>query len=134
MQLANPYQQYKEQVLSTLGPGEILIKLYDELVKQMMIAKIKIDQDDFAAANLAFGKSQTIVTTLADSLDMQFPISGELRQLYIFFAKQLLDANLKKDVEIINDCIMLVKDLREAFSEANKITRRQQAGVGGRAV
>ena len=134
MQLANQYQQYKEQALSTLSPGEILIRLYDELVKQMMLSKIKIDQGDFAAANLALGKSQTIVNTLADSLDMRIPISEELRQMYIFFAKQLLDANLKKDVEIINDCIMLVKDLREAFSEANKISRRQQAGVGGRAV
>ncbi len=137
MQLANPYQQYKEQSLSTLTPGELLVKLYEELAKQLTLAKIKINTKDYAAVNAALTKSQTIVATLADSLDMRYPISKELRDMYIFIAQQLLQANLKKDAKIVEDCIPLVRDLRDAFEQANKISRKQaqqRVNVGGNAV
>lgn len=138
MQLSNPYQQYKEQSLSTLAPGELLIKLYEELIKQLTLAKIKIGQGDLGSANNALGKSQSIVGVLADSLDMRYPISNELREMYIFIAQHLLQANLKKDVKMIEDCIPLVRDLRDSFEQADKIHRKsapqQHVNIGGRAV
>lgn len=133
--MLNPYQQYKEQALSTLAPGEILVKLYDELAKQLKVAKINIEQNDFGASSDALSKSQTIVHTLADSLDMRYPVSHELRDLYIFISQHLSSANMKKDPQMIDECIPLVKDLREAFDQADKINRRiQHANIGGRAV
>lgn len=134
MQLANPYQQYKEQSLSTLTPGELLVKLFDELAKQMTLAKIKIGVKDYGAVNTALQKCQTIVNTLSSSLDMRYPISKELRNMYAFISGQLLQANLKKDAKVIEDCIPLVRDLRDSFDEANKISRKQsvrQAPAGG---
>lgn len=137
MAFANPYQQYKEQSLSTLTPGELLIKLFDELVKQMTLAKIKIGVKDYGAVNNALVKSQTILNTLANSLDMRYPISKELKSMYAFILQQLLQANLKKDSKIIDDCIPLVRDLRESFDQADKLSRKQafqRAPVGGRTI
>lgn len=133
MPVANPYQQYKEQTLSTLTPGEILVKLYEELAKQLTLAKIKINQNDLGAVNAALTKSQAIVSTLSNSLDMRYPISGELRDMYIFISQHLLQANLKKDSQMVDDCIPLVRDLRDAFEQADKINRKATVSVGGRA-
>lgn len=130
--IANPYQQYKEQALSTLGPGEILVKLYDELIKQMRIAVLGIEKKDYGSVSNALTKSQTIIATLEASLDNRYEISTNLRDLYIFMAQQLMSANLKKDPSLIEDCIPLVRDLRDSFEQADKINRRMQAGVGGR--
>lgn len=135
MQLSNPYQQYKEQSLATLTPGELLIKLYEELAKQMTLAKIKIGTKDYAAVNTALQKCQTIVNTLASSLDMRYPISKELRNMYAFISGQLLQANLKKDAKLIEDCLPLVRDLRDSFDQADKISRKQTVRtttMGGR--
>ena len=137
MALTNPYQQYKEQSLTTLSPGELLIKLYEEVIKQLTLAKIKIKQNDLSGANNALAKSQTIISTLADSLDMRYPISAELREMYIFIAQYLTQANIKKDIEMIDNCIPLVRDLRDSFEQAGKISRTSapaQAMAGGRAV
>lgn len=137
MQLMNPYQQYKEQSLSTLTPGELLIKLFDELSKQMTLAKIKINDKDYGAVNNALQKCQTIVNTLSSSLDMRYPISKELRSMYAFISGQLLQANLKKNAKIIEDCLPLVRDLRDSFDQADKISRKQsvqRTAVGGRTV
>lgn len=137
MQLTNPYQQYKEQSLSTLTPGELLIKLFDELSKQMTLAKIKINDKDYGAVNNALQKCQTILHTLSGSLDMRYPISKELKNMYMFISGQLLQGNLKKDIKLIEDCIPLVRDLRDSFDQAEKISRKQsvqRAAVGRRTV
>lgn len=130
----NPYQQYKEQSLSTLAPGELLVKLYDEMIKQMRIAVLGIEKKDFAKVNDSLVKAQSIVGTLESSLDMQYEVSQNLRQLYIFIAKQLMQANIKKDIGMIEDCIPIVRDMRDSFEQADKITRKSHAAVGGRAV
>lgn len=126
---ANPYQQYKEQSLSTLTPGELLVKLYDEIIKQLRIAKLGIEKKDFGSVNNALDKTQTILGTLESSLNMDYEVSKNLRELYIFMAQQLMQANLKKDVGPIDDCLPLVRDLRESFDQADKITRMEKRGT-----
>lgn len=129
----NPYAQYKQQSLSTLAPGEVLVKLFDELIKQCHLSVIGIEKGDLAASNEASVKAQTIVSTLASSLDMRFPISGQLRDMYIFWAQQLMRANIHKDTEIVQSLLPLIKDLRDSFDQAEKINRMNQHTVGGRA-
>lgn len=130
----NAYAQYKNQSLSTLAPGELLVKLFDEMIKQCRLATIHIQKKDLGAANDALIKSQTIVSTLASSLDMRYPISEQLRDMYIFFSKQLLQANMEKNTQIIEELVPLMKDLRDSFEQAEKISRRNQHAAGGRAV
>lgn len=132
---ANPYQQYKEQSLSTMAPGELLVKLYDELIKQMRIAVLGLERKDFGSVNDSLNKCQTILGTLDSSLNMSYDISQNLRDLYVFMAKQLMDANMKKVAKPINELIPLVRDLRDSFDQAEKSVRKQQrTPVGGKAV
>lgn len=129
----NPYQKYKEQSLSTLAPGELLVKLFDELIKQMRVAVLNIEKKEYMAVDAAIVKSQTILGTLESSLDDKYELSANLRDLYIFIANQLMNAGVKKDAEIINECVPLIRDLRDSFEQADKISRSEHAAVGGRA-
>jgi flagellar protein FliS len=136
LMLGNPYQQYKERTLSTLAPGEILVKLYEELIKQLKLAQLKIEQKDLGAADSAFLKAQTILNTLSDSLDMRYPISKELRNMYSFLSRHLLSASIKKDTGMVEACVPLIRELRDSFEQAEKISRRASVGaaqMGGRA-
>lgn len=133
MQGTNPYQQYKEQSLSTLTSGELLVKLYDESIKQMRIALNGLEKKDYGVVNESLNKVQTILHTLDSSLNMQYEISANLHDLYIFISKELRDANLKKEGSHIEDCIPLMRELRDSFEQADKITRMQSAGVRGQA-
>ncbi|MGI6403297.1 MAG: flagellar export chaperone FliS [Oscillospiraceae bacterium] len=128
----NAYAQYKNQSLSTMAPGELLVKLFDELIKQCRLAEIHIEKKDLAAANNSLIKSQTIVSTLDASLDMRFPISSQLRSFYIFFNQQLRKANIEKSVSVLQELVPLMKELRDSFAQAEKLSRRSQHG--GRAV
>lgn len=133
---SNPFQQYKEQALSTLTPGELLVKLYDELIKQMRIASLSMGKADLFATSAALTKSNTILGSLESSLDMQYEISANLQDLYLFIANHLIQAETKKNAEMIEECIPLIRDLRDAFEQADRESRKAHSSaiVGGQAI
>jgi flagellar protein FliS len=122
--LGNPYQQYKEQSLSTLSSGEILVKLFEECIKQLNIGQRALIEKDYGKSTPALSKAQEIIDTLSVSLDMRFPISSQLRPMYTFISQQIGQANLNKKEKQISDVLPLVKDLRESFDTAQKDSRR----------
>ena len=128
MSKSNPYEHYKEQALNSLAPGEILVKLFDELLKQCRIATIGIEAKDYGKVNDSLTKMQTILSTLQMALDMNFPISKNLNDLYMFLSQQMLKANINKDVKIIEECVPLFRELRDSFEQAEKMSRIQRAG------
>lgn len=109
-----------------MSPSEILIKLFDEVSKQLHIAQLSIPKKDFSKANDSLCKSREIIETISYSLDMNMPISENLRQMYNFISSQILQANVKKDTQIIDSILPLVKDLRDSFCEAQKTSRLEQ--------
>jgi flagellar protein FliS len=129
----NPYQQYKDQSLATLAPGELLVRLFDECIKQLRLSCIGIDKKNYGMANDTLNKAQTILTTLATSLDMRYPISKELRELYLLYIRQVSEANIQKNAALVEEIIPLVKDMRDSFEQADKINRREQH-LKGRAI
>ena len=119
----NPYQKYKEQSLTTLTPAELVLKLFDEGVKQMKLADKYINEKDLSSANASLLKSQNIVETLRLNLDDRYEISGELDRLYTYIYNSLIEANLKKDTELLNEVCEIFTELRETFKEANKMSK-----------
>ena len=50
------YQQYKQQSVNSMTPGELLLLLYDELVKRGTIASIALDKADYPTFEAAAAK------------------------------------------------------------------------------
>lgn len=122
----NAYTQYKSRALSTMPQGELLIKVFDELIKQLLLAELAFKKDKKGVEHECLMKAQAILSVLAESLDDSVPVSKELRQLYIFFAHELRDANLKKDHNKVTAILPLIKDLRGSFEQAEKMSRTGQ--------
>ncbi len=123
--MTNPYTQYKQQSLSTLTPGEIVVRLFEEASKQLHSATLSIEEKDFAKANEALIKAQQIFAGLTASLDMRYPISLQLRELYQFVLQELRMANIKKDTAMIGELLPLIEDFRDTFRQAEKLSRIQ---------
>ena len=43
----NGYMQYKEQSISTMTQGELLLRLYDELQKRLLRAQFALEQENY---------------------------------------------------------------------------------------
>lgn len=119
----NPYQQYQRQSVMTMTQGEMLTKLYDEVIKQMSGAKICLTEKDLSAVNNALQKAQRILFYLKSTLDFKYEISGNLDALYDFFIERTVQANLKKDAAILDEIIPMIEDLRDTFVQADRNAR-----------
>ena len=119
----NPYQQYQRQSVMTMTQGEMLTKLYDEVIKQMSGAKICLTEKDLSGVNNALQKAQRILFYLKSTLDFKYEISGNLDALYDFFIKRIVQANLKKDAAMLDEIIPMIEDLRDTFVQADRNAR-----------
>ncbi|MDD2484547.1 MAG: flagellar protein FliS [Eubacteriales bacterium] len=117
------YQQYKTQSLETLTNGEIVVKLFEEASKQITMAIFLTNQKDAAKAYNCIAKAQKIISALDLSLDMHYPISIELRDMYLFLHSALSDAIVNQDTKLMKELLHIVDDFKITFRQADKIAR-----------
>ncbi len=119
----NPYQKYKEQSLTTLTPAELIIKLFDEAIRQVKLAVININEKNLEESNKNILKTEDIITALKLNLDEKYPIAEDLGKMYDCIYDCLVDANIKKDVDALNEICDIIVDFRETFQQANKLAK-----------
>lgn len=121
---SNPYNQYKQQSVMTASPGDLTLMLYDGCIKQAKLAKIYIGEGNIQEKNACLQKAQAIIQELINTLDMSYELSENLFYLYDFILSQLLEANIKNDVNCIDAAVELLTELRNVWAEAIKADRR----------
>ena len=120
----NPYETYKQQSVLTMTPGEMLNKLYDELIKQLSIAQLALEQQELEKVNVSLQKSQRILNYLRSTLNFQYEVSANLELLYEFFIHQIVNANIKKDASFIQEILPMVQELQQTFLQADKLAKK----------
>ncbi len=116
----NGYDQYKTQSINTMTSGELLLLLYDELVKRMLRAELALDQENYELFEQSVIRCREIIRYLDDTLDHQYPISAELSRLYEFFQYQLSRVMASRKKSILQELRPYIEDLRSSFREAEK--------------
>ena len=114
------YQQYKEQSVNTMTQGELLLLLYDELYKRLSQAELMLDQQNYPVYEASIERSAAIIDYLDSTLDPQYPISGNLAQLYEYFTYELSRAKIGRRKELLAHVKTMVGELRDAFRQAQK--------------
>ncbi|MEG0852480.1 MAG: flagellar export chaperone FliS [Angelakisella sp.] len=125
----NSYETYKQQSVMTMTHGEMLAKLYDEVIKQLGSAVRSIEEKDISATNKSLQKTQRILNYLDSTLDMRYEVSSSLSTLYEFFIHQTVTANVRKDSALLTEIIPMVQELRDSFVQAEKLSRISQNAV-----
>lgn len=115
----NRLNAYRQTSVRTASQGRLIVMLYDEAIKQMDVAVglLVSDQKQVDKIHNAISKAQDIITELMASLDFDKggDISKNLYNLYMFFNRQLVQANINKEVEPLKDVRKFMSDLREAW-------------------
>lgn len=125
------YQGYKEQGINSMSQGELLLLLYDELVKRLLRGKLALDKEDYTLLETSIDRSLDIIRYLDDTLDMQYPISHNLNRLYDFFGYELNRVKAGRNKTELERVETMVKELRDTFREAWKNCETELAGTGG---
>lgn len=107
---------YLEAKVGTASPAQLILILYDALIKSVIQAQEFIREARMEAAHGKLIKAQDIVAELAGSINLEAgPLAQNLLGLYQFMIEELIKANIKKDEKILEPVLDMVGHLRSAW-------------------
>lgn len=122
---SNGYNVYKNNSVNYASKEQLLLMLVEGAVKFCKIARQAILDKDIKRAHDALIRTQDIFSELIVSLDTS---SGEwavqLARVYAFIKEKLMEANMTKNIEIIDEILPLVEDINETWKEAYKKAKK----------
>ena len=121
------HNQYFEYSINTATHEELTLMLYNGLVKFIMIAQSGMEEKNHEKANANILRAQDIINEFRATLDMKFEVSKGLDSLYEYMNRRLIEANIRKDKEILEEVLGMAKELRDTWSLAIKRAKSQPA-------
>lgn len=119
------YRDQREQTISAMSSGELLLLLYDELVKRLMRAELALNKEDYVLFEADVTRALEIIRYLDDTLDRQYPVGRDLARLYDFFSYELNRVKAGRNKTELERVKIMVTELRDTFREAEKNTQAE---------
>ena len=127
MPLPGAYDSYRKNKVLTATPGELVLMLYEGAIKFCNIGIVAIENKDYSKANINIQKAERIVAELRGSLDMKYPVAKDFDNVYEYIGWVLLQANVKKSQERLEEALKHLRTMRDTWKEVMK-TANTQAG------
>ena len=118
MMYTKGFQQYKEQSIDTMTQSELLLTLYDELVKRLTRAEIAMEKREYDIMEQSVERATEIIKYLSRTLDRSYEISKNLAQLYEFFCYELVRVKVGRNMTELQRVKTMVGELRDSFRTA----------------
>lgn len=119
----NPYEKMLEDKIMTATREELTLMLYEGGIKFLNKAIMAVEKKDVTTAHAQILKTQDIVREFQITLDHQYPIAQELDALYDYMHRRLVEANMRKDLEILNEILGMFREFRDTWKEAMKLAK-----------
>jgi flagellar protein FliS len=137
----NAISSYKETRVKTASQGQLIIMLYEEAVKSLDRGLELLSLNNGEKKNPAniekisksILKAQEIITELTVSLDFEHggDIAKNLFSLYIWFNKELIEANISHNTQRVTAVRNQLNELKSAWSE---VAAKNSSDTAGKAV
>ena len=121
------YTAYANNRIMTASPAELTLMLYEGAIKFCNIAIAAIEKRDIEKAHNNIVKVENIITEFQSTLDHKYPVAKDFDNVYRYLQERLLEANLKKDKEILEEILGHLRTMRDTWKEI-----MQKANVDGR--
>lgn len=125
MALPNAYAQYNTSKTLTASPAELTLMLYEGAIKFCNIAIMGIEERDIQKSHINIVKAEKIIEHLRITLDMNYTIAHEFERMYVYLEERLIEANMKKDAEILEEICMHLRSIRDTWKEVMRINREK---------
>jgi flagellar secretion chaperone FliS len=123
MTLPNAYAQYNTSKILTASPAELTLLLYEGAIKFANIAILKIEQGDIEAAHNNIVRTERIIDYFRETLDMKYPVAEDFERVYLYLSGRLIEANTKKDKEILEEVVTHLRSMRDTWKEVMKTAK-----------
>ena len=117
---AAQYAQYNNSKILTASPAELTLMLYEGAIKFCNVAIMAIEQKDIQKANNNIIKVQKIIEEFRNTLNHKYPVAEDFDRVYVYLLQRLLEANIHKDPEILEEINGHLRSMRDTWKEVMK--------------
>jgi flagellar secretion chaperone FliS len=128
--MAAPTQEYLKTKVMTASPEMLTLMLWDGAIRFAEQGKEAIGRKDIEGSYKALVRSQRIMTELTTNLkhDVAPDLCGKLAALYNFIYRRLVDANLTKNIQFVEDALEIMRHQRETWAMLIGKLAQERAG------
>ena len=115
---------YQGTKINTASPAELTLMLYEGAIKFCNKAAFAIEEKSIQRTNDNLIKAQKIIMELRSTLDFKYPVAKEFELVYDYIYRRLVEANIKKDRDILEDALKYIREMRDTWKDvmrANKM-------------
>lgn len=120
MALPNAFGQYNNSKILTASPAELTLILYEGAIKFCNIAIVAVEEKDVEKSHVYIRKVERIIDYLRQTLDMKYPVAQDFERIYSYLSQRLIEANIKKDKEILEEVNGHLRTVRDTWKEVMK--------------
>lgn len=124
MALPGAYAQYNNSKIMTASPAELTLMLYEGAIKFCNIAAMAVENRDIERAHVNITKTGRIIDYLRQTLDMSYPVSEDFDRIYEYLSYRLVEANIKKDREILEEIATHLRSVRDTWKGVMEKTKQ----------
>ncbi|HAZ91276.1 MAG TPA: flagellar export chaperone FliS [Eubacterium sp.] len=122
----NGYAQYANNKIATASPAELTLMLYEGAIKFCNIAITAIDEHDIAKANNNIIKAERIIEEFRATLNFKYPVAKDFDEVYKYVYARLVEANITKDKEILEECLKHLRTMRDTWKEVMRLAKNPE--------
>lgn len=119
----NAARLYQKNSVETASPAKLTLMLYDGAVRFCNKAMEAIEEGNVQEAHNNIVKAENIIVEFRVTLDMKYPVAKEFDDVYDYIYRRLVEANMRKDKEILEEALGHIKTMREAWKEVMRINK-----------
>ena len=103
----NPYAAYNNSKIQTATPAELTLLLYEGA----------IEKGDIEKAHNNIRKAENIIREFQITLDHKYAVAKDFDAVYTYLLQRLLEANMKKDKDILEEVLGHLRTMRDTWKE-----------------
>ncbi len=121
--VSNAAKAYGARKVETASPAELTLMLYEGAIKFCNIAMGAIENKDYEKANRNIQKARNIVVELQTTLNHDYKVAEEFDVIYDYIFRTLVQANMKKDTEILEEALNQLRDMRDVWKQVMRTAK-----------
>ncbi|MDR1538990.1 MAG: flagellar export chaperone FliS [Clostridiales bacterium] len=120
----NPYSKYEDHSIFTATKEDLTLMLYDGALKFINQAIVAVENKEIEKSSNLIQKVERIIQEFQITLNYKYDVAKQLNSLYDYMYWRLIDANMKKDVNILIEVRDMLREMRDTWKQAMSLAKK----------
>lgn len=125
------YKAYRQVDVETASQGKLVVMMFNGAIQRAEAAKRGLAESNMEIVHESLVRAQDIIAELRGALDLSAAaVAEDIDKVYEYLGHLLIQANIKKSSEPIDEFLLHAEGLRDTWEEAFVAAERGNTSAG----